>query len=102
MNSTRTKLKVATTATIGDCKVTLSKSSPAGPRTAPSARKTPTCGRSLRSMRPEQRCYDNNKADEGQGYDEEMGIKKIHALFWQQSGRSWLSFDAGFEYQQVR
>jgi hypothetical protein len=26
-----------------------------------------------------------------------MGIKKIHALFWQQSGRSWLSFDAGFE-----
>ena len=26
-----------------------------------------------------------------------MGIKKIHALFWQQLGRSWLSFDAGFE-----
>src|SRR5262245_24820311 len=50
---TKTKPKVATPATIGDCKVTLSKPNPAGPSTAPSARKTATCGRSLRSMRPD-------------------------------------------------
>src|SRR5262245_80567 len=53
VNRTKTKLNVATTATIGDCKVTLSNPSPAGPSAAPSARKTATCGRSLRSMRPE-------------------------------------------------
>ena len=35
MNSTRTKLKVATTATIGDCKVTLSKSQPRGAKNGP-------------------------------------------------------------------
>ena len=51
----------------------------------------------------EKRCYDNDKADEGQGHHEEMGTKKIHALLCQQSGnvfaelRCWLR-----RYQQVR
>src|SRR5581483_8818920 len=53
VKSTSARLMVATTLRIGASRETSSSCRPAGPSMAPRARKTPTCGISLRSMKPD-------------------------------------------------